>query len=80
MWFVRSRSKGRRRVRCFEAWKPATYSASHVEAVTKRWRLDCHEMGPPRQKATKPEVERRVSLHEAKSEWAYAVMGAARSK
>ena len=40
MGLVRSPNKGRSLLRCCEAWKPVTYSASHVEAVTKRWSLE----------------------------------------
>lgn len=54
-----------RRKICWPEWKPATYSALHKEAVTKRCRLDCHEIGLRFQNAIWPEVERLASLQPA---------------
>lgn len=64
---VMSDTKLRRQFAKRDAWKAAIYSASQVDAATKRCRLLCQAIGPPFQKATTPVVERRVSLHPPKS-------------
>lgn len=45
-----------------------TNSASHVDVVTIDFRVDLHIIGVEFNLTTKPEVERRVSRHRAKSE------------
>ena len=50
---------------CCAAWKADMYSASHVDEATNVCLLDCQATRPCRQKATKPDVDRRVSRHDA---------------
>ena len=56
----KSRRRLCRQLVCWHAWKPEMYSASHVEVATNFRGLDCQAMGPCRQSATRPDVERRV--------------------